>query len=127
MSPSTTELLAGWSNGNQAVLDELARRVHRELHLLARSYLRRERPDHTLQPTALINEVYIRLIDQTQAVAWESRAHFFGIAARLMRRILVDHAREHRAVKRGGDAVVASFEETMALSLDRAPDVLEVD
>ena len=124
MPVSTTQLLIDWGKGNPAALDELAPHLYRELHRLARSYLKRERPNHTLQPTALINEMYIRLIGQSQAVQFENRAHFFGIAARLMRRILVDHAREHRAKKRGGDVSLVSLDESPALS---PPDILEID
>jgi RNA polymerase sigma factor (TIGR02999 family) len=125
--PSITRLLIDWSNGDQAALEELTPQVHRELHALARSYLHRGRRNQTLQPTALINEVYLRLIDQSQPVHWECRSHFFGIAARLMRQILVDYARAHHAVKRGGGAVVVTLNETLVLSPSRTPDVLELD
>jgi len=121
-----TQLLANWSEGNPAALDELTSQVSRELHRLAKTYLRRGRPNQTLQPTALVNEAWLRLIDPSLPYRWESRAHFFGIAARLMRHILVDYARAHGAAKRGGDAVAVSLEETSALSPTRAPDVLEV-
>lgn len=97
-----------------------------ELRSLARTYLRRGR-NQTLQPTALINEVYLRLIDQTQPLHWEGRSHFFGIAARLMRHILVDYARAHCAVKRGGGAVVVTLDELVVFSPNRPPDLLEVD
>ena len=97
-----TELLVQWGEGDQAVLDRLLPIVYTELHRMAARYLRGERVDHTLQPTALINEAYLRLIDSSN-VRWENRAHFFGIAARVMRRILVDHARQHQAHKRGGE------------------------
>ena len=96
-----TQLLMEWGNGDQAALDKLMPLVLDELRRLARSYLRRERVNHTLQPTALINEAYLRLIDQKSG-RWQNRAHFFGVAAQLMRRILVDHARLHQAKKRGG-------------------------
>ena len=95
-----TRLLARWGQGSPEDDNRLVDAVHGELRKLARDYLRRERPDHTLQPTALINEAYLRLARQRQ-VRWQSRAHFFGIAAHLMRRILVDHARRRRAAKRG--------------------------
>jgi RNA polymerase sigma-70 factor, ECF subfamily len=127
MPPSTTQLLIDWGKGSRAALNELTPRVHRELHALARVYLKRERPNHTLQPTALINELFVRLIDQTQPLQWENRTHFFGIAARLMRRVLVDHAREHRAIKRGGGAALATLDEITVLASGRAPGVLEVD
>ena len=97
-----TRLLQQWSNGQEQALDRLVPHIHGELRTLAASYLRRERPDHTLQPTALVNEAFLKLIDQ-RAVKWQNRAHFFGIAAQAMRRILVDHARAHAADKRGGD------------------------
>src|SRR3981081_712215 len=97
-----TELLIKWGEGDKDVLDRLLPMVYAELHRMAARYLRGERVDHTLQPTALINEAYLRLIGSNN-VTWENRAHFFGIAARVMRRILVDHARQHRADKRGGE------------------------
>jgi RNA polymerase sigma factor (TIGR02999 family) len=96
-----TQLLVDWSNGDQKALDKLMPLVYRELRRLASNYLRRERPGHTLQPTALVNEAYLKLIDQKSA-RWQNRAQFFGVAAQLMRRILVDHARAHQADKRGG-------------------------
>jgi RNA polymerase sigma factor (TIGR02999 family) len=97
-----TELLVRWGSGDKAVLDRLLPLVYAELHRMAARYMRRERVDHTLQPTALINEAYMRLVDSS-GVSWENRLHFFGIAARVMRRILVDHARQHQAGKRGGE------------------------
>jgi RNA polymerase sigma factor (TIGR02999 family) len=96
-----TQLLVDWSNGDQAALDKLMPVVYDELRRLASNYLRRERAGHTLQPTALVNEAYLRLVDQRQA-RWQNRAQFFGVAAQLMRRILVDHARVRQAQKRGG-------------------------
>jgi RNA polymerase sigma factor (TIGR02999 family) len=96
-----TELLIDWGKGDQAALEKLMPLVYNELRRLASNYLRRERASHTLQPTALVNEAYLKLIDQRNA-QWQNRAHFFGISAQLMRRILVDHARQHQAVKRGG-------------------------
>jgi len=96
-----TGLLGRWRAGSPDAGDELMAKVHRELRRLAASYLRRERGDHTLQPTAVVNEAFIRLVPQRR-VAWENRAHFFGIAARMMRRVLVDHARRRQAVKRDG-------------------------
>src|ERR1700761_325159 len=101
---SIAALLAAWGRGDWAALDHLTPLVYPELHGLARASLRRAGPNHTLSPTALINEAYLRLLDQAQPVQCESRAHFFGIAARLMRLILVDHARSRYAVKRGGPA-----------------------
>src|SRR5881396_2505072 len=98
---NVTQLLVDWSEGNQTALDRLMPLVYAELHRLAKNYLRRERQNHTLQPTALVNEAYLKLIDQKNA-KWQNRAQFYGVAAQLMRRILVDHARQHQAAKRGG-------------------------
>src|ERR671932_2729384 len=97
-----TQLLIRLTDGDRAVLDELLPLVYDELRRLAAGYLRRERPGHTLQPTALVHEAYLRMVDQSQ-VRWQNRAHFLGVAAQMMRRILVDHARGQRAEKRGGD------------------------
>src|SRR2546430_14612713 len=98
---SVTQLLVDWSEGDQRALDKMMPLVYGELRRLASNYLRRERPGHTLQPTALVNEAYLKLIDQKSA-QWHNRAQFYGVAAQLMRRILVDHARQHQAAKRGG-------------------------
>jgi RNA polymerase sigma factor (TIGR02999 family) len=100
-SEGITGLLIDWGKGDQAALEKLMPLVYNELRRLASNYLRRERASHTLQPTALVNEAYLKLVDQRNA-KWQNRAHFFGISAQLMRRILVDHARQHQAVKRGG-------------------------
>jgi RNA polymerase sigma factor (TIGR02999 family) len=124
---SITQLLVEWGSGNPAALDELTPQVYRELHSLASSYLNRARGHETLQPTALINEVYLRLIGQSQPIQVQGRTHFFGIAARLMRMILVDHTRAHYAEKRGGGGVAITLEETAVLSPNRAPDILEID
>lgn len=126
-SRSITRLLIDWSEGSPTALDELTPLVYRELHALARAYLSRGRANPTLQPTELINEVYLRLIDQSKPIEWENRSHFFGIAARLMRMVLVDYARARRAAKRGGEAGPITLRETVAFSPERAPDVLEVD
>ena len=98
---NVTQLLLKWGNGEPQALDELMPLVYAELRRLARNYLRKERPGHKLQPTALVNEAYLKLVDQRSA-RWQNRAQFYGVAAQLMRRILVDHARQHRAAKRGG-------------------------
>jgi RNA polymerase sigma-70 factor, ECF subfamily len=98
---NVTQLLVDWSRGDQKALDKLMPLVYSELRRLAGNYLRRERQGHTLQPTALVNEAYLKLIDQKNA-KWQNRAQFYGVAAQLMRRILVDHARQHQAAKRGG-------------------------
>ena len=100
-SEGITQLLIDWSKGDQAALEKLMPLVYDELRRLASNYLRRERASHTLQPTALVNEAYLKLVDQRHA-KWQNRAQFFGISAQLMRRILVDHARQHQAAKRGG-------------------------
>lgn len=102
-NPDITQLLVQWKGGDEAALDRLMPLVYQELQGLARSYLRRERRDHTLQPTALVHELFIRLASQG-VTDWQDRSHFFGIAARAMRQILVAHARGHNALKRGGDA-----------------------
>jgi hypothetical protein len=111
-----THWLLRWNRGDPFALEELAMRVRRERYVLVRGYLRRRRPNQTLQPTALINEVWLRLMGQSPVIPWESRAHFFGIAARLMRIILVDHARSRRALKRGGGLEALSLEQANALS-----------
>ena len=102
-SEGVTQLLIDWSKGDQKALDKLMPLVHSELRRLANNYLRRERQNHTLQPTALVNEAYLKLVDQRNP-KWQNRAQFYGVAAQLMRRILVDHARQHQAAKRGGFA-----------------------
>jgi RNA polymerase sigma factor (TIGR02999 family) len=99
-SENVSQLLVKWGEGDQAALDKLMPLVYTELRRLASNYLRRERQNHTLQPTALVNEAYLKLVDQK--AHWQNRSQFYGVAAQLMRRILVDHARQHRAAKRGG-------------------------
>jgi len=121
-----TQLLLDWSNGNQAALDNLMPLVDRELHRLAHHYMRRENPGHTLQTTALVNEAYLRLIDQKH-VHWKNRAHFFALAAQLMRRILVDHARGRQYAKRGGGVQRISFDEAMVVSQERGADLIALD
>jgi len=120
-----TALLRDWSGGDQRALERLLPLVYGELRKLAASYMRRERSDHTLQPTALVHEAYLRLVDQ-RAVDWRNRAHFFGIAARMMRRILVDHARRRQAAKRDGAAyrISGSADSDEA---ERDPDLLALD
>lgn len=124
-SNEVTQLLIDWSKGDQAALDKLTPFVYDELHRLARHYMRRERPGHTLQTSALVNEAYIRLVDQS--VPWQNRAHFFGIAARLMRQILVDHARAHNYAKRGGGAQKVSLDQAADLAQARATDLVALD
>jgi len=123
---SVTQLLVAWSDGDQSALDQLVPLVHEELRRLARSYMRSERPGHTLQTTALINEAYLRLVDQKN-VRWQNRAHFLAIAAQLMRRILVDHARRRQYWKRGGGALQVSLANAEALSDERTPDLVALD
>ncbi len=124
---SVTRLLLDWSHGNPAALEELTPHVYRELYALARRYMSRGNPNRTLQPTALINEVYLRLIEHSQSIEWESRSHFVGIAARLMRNVLVDYSRSRRAAKRGGSALAITLDEAVALSSGAVPDVLALD
>lgn len=121
-----TRLLIDWSNGNRDAAKGLIALVYDELRLLARNYLQRERPDHTLQATALVHEAYMRMVDQ-RTTTWQNRAHFFGVAAQLMRRILVDHARRHRRDKRGGEWAKVEFDEALAPSAARSLDVIAVD
>ena len=125
-SPEVSQLLEDWSDGNQAALEQLMPLVYHELRRLARRYLNKERVGHTLQTTELVHEAYVRLVDQRR-VHWQNRAHFFGVAAQLMRRILVDRARHRKRAKRGGDAVMVSLERA-ALVKDRATvDLLALD
>ena len=121
-SQDVTGLLQKWGEGDRDVLNQLLPAVYDELHRMAARYLRHERPDHTFQPTALINEAYVRLVDQKN-VKWENRAHFFAIAANIMRRILVDHARGHQAAKRGGSMIKLPLDE----AVHRAPKQEEMD
>lgn len=121
-----TARLVAWSNGEQAALDEVMRAVYGELRRIADRYLRQEDPGHTLQPTALVHEAYLRLIDQTQ-VDWQNRAQFFGVAAQMMRRILVDHARSKHRDKRGGDAAKLPLDEAVNWLQERAANLLALD
>jgi RNA polymerase sigma factor (TIGR02999 family) len=125
-SNDVTQLLLDWSKGDRAALDQLMPLVYDELRRLANSYLRRERPDHTLQPTALVHEAYLRLIDQ-QTVQWQNRAHFFGIAAQTMRRILVDHARYHAREKRLSVSQKVSLDDAIIAAHPPDIDVLALD
>ena len=121
-----TQLLAAWREGNQAALDELYPLVYDELHRLARRYMSRERKGHTLQTTALINEAYVRLVDQRN-VQWANRSHFFAISAQIMRRILIDHARRHAYAKRGGGARQVSLDETATVIHEDLAEFLRLD
>lgn len=130
MAPSPTEdvtqALREVSAGDREAFEKLMPLVYDELRRLAVRYLRRERPDHTLQPTALVNEAYLRLVDQTR-VNWKNRAHFFSISAEIMRRILVDYARSRKAEKRGGSAEKLPLEEAISLSDEMDVDLIALD
>jgi RNA polymerase sigma factor (TIGR02999 family) len=121
-----SELLADWSKGNEAARDDLMPLVYNELRRLAGHYMAIERSGHSLQATALVNEAYLRLVDQRQ-VRWQGRAHFFALASRMMRRILVDYARSRHYAKRGGAARRVSLDEAMILSEEKARDVVALD
>ena len=123
-SQEVTQLLAAWSEGEQSALDKLLPLVEGELHRLAHRYMSHERQDHTLQTTALVNEAYLKLIDQK--VDWQSRAHFFGIAAQIMRRILIDHARKHLGPQHGGGKTI-SLEDVALISDERASELVALD
>lgn len=128
-TPSThevTQLLLDWSDGDQAAFDALMPLVYDELRQMARRFMSRERPGHTLQTTALVNEAYLRLVDQKR-VHWQNRAHFFAVAAQAMRRILIDYARKQRYAKRGGGAPKISLEEAAVMSQERAADLVSLD
>ncbi len=119
-----THLLVAWSQGDRDALDKLLPLVYQELKRIADRYLKRERAGHTLQTTALVHEAYFKLIDQTR-VEWQNRAHFFGVAAQAMRRILVDHARRHHSEKRAG--VKISLDEELNLAAERASELVALD
>jgi RNA polymerase sigma factor (TIGR02999 family) len=121
-----TELLLEWTNGDQTALDKIAPLVESELHRLAHHYMRRENSGHTLQTTALVNEAYIRLIDQTQ-VHWQNRAHFFAIAAKMMRRILINHARDRNRDKRGGGAIQVSLSGIASIVSEKSNELISLD
>jgi RNA polymerase sigma factor (TIGR02999 family) len=124
--PEVTALLVNWSNGDSRALDELMPLVYGELRRLAAAYLRRERSTHTLQSTALVNEAFLRLVNQ-QDVQWRNRAHFFGIAAQMIRRILVDHARAAQAEKRGAGAIRIELDDHLAVSQQNDLDLVGLD
>ncbi len=124
--PEITRLLLAWSSGDRNVEEDLLPLVYTQLQAIAKRYLRRERSGHTLETSGLVNEAYLRLIDQNR-VRWRDRAHFFAISSQIMRRILVDHAREKAAEKRGGLAQRISLDDTDSIALQRAPDLLELD
>ena len=127
MRPSeVTELLIDWRNGDRNALDKLMPVVYEELRRLAKRYMAAERPGHTLQTTALVNEAYCKLLNHNQ-MQWQNRAHFFAIAAQIMRRLLVDHARTRRYAKRGGGARAVSLDEVALVTEARAADLLALD
>ena len=121
-----TQLLLAWNEGESGALDHLLAEVYEELRRIAAGQLRGEKVGHTLQATALVNEAYLRLVDQTR-VHWRNRAHFFGIAAQLMRRILVDHARRRHAAKRGGGITIVEFEDSISPGNRRSVDLVVLD
>jgi len=121
-----TQLLIAWSDGDRAALDKLTPLVYEELRRLAHLYMSHERKGHTLQTTALVHEAYLRLFNREE-IHWQNRAHFFAIAAQLMRRILVDHARGHASQKRGGKAQIVSLDEAAVISQERASEVIALD
>jgi len=125
-SSQVTILLRTWRDGDQAALEKLMPVVYAELHRLAHRYMLRERPDHTLQTSALVNEAYLRLVDAGQ-VEWKNRAHFFAISATLMRRILVEFARSHASQKKGGNVQKVEFDEAFVPSRHRVEDLLALD
>lgn len=125
-SHEVTQLLQAWSDGDQEALHQLAPLVYGELHRLARHYMRSERPGHTLQTTELVNEAYMRLVGWKH-VRWQNRAHFFGVAAQMMRRILVDFARSRQYAKRGGDAHHVSLAEAAVVPAERGEDFIALD
>jgi RNA polymerase sigma-70 factor (ECF subfamily) len=121
-----TELLLEWNNGDADALNRLMPHVEAELRRIADHYMRRENPDHTLQTTALVNEAYLKLVDQRQ-VHWQNRAHFFALSSKLMRRILLDHAKTQRRAKRGGGAVHVDLDEVAVLSPEKSAQLIALD
>ena len=124
-SPQVTQLLVAWGKGDELAGDQLMSLVYEELHRLAHGYMKRESPGHTLQTSALVNEAFVRLVDQKN-VRWQNRAHFFCIAAQMMRRILVDYARGRKCAKRGGGAQQISLDEGLTVSQGRSAEVVHV-
>ena len=125
-SENVTRLLQDWGKGDQQALEELLPLIYNELRRLAHNFLYRERPEHTLQTTALVHEAYLKLIDQRDA-RWQNRAHFFAIAAQAMRRILIDSARRHAAMKRGGPSEKLSLDEALSISVEPDANLLALD
>jgi RNA polymerase sigma-70 factor, ECF subfamily len=125
-SIEVTQWLVAWGDGDQTALSKLIPLVYQELHKMAARYMRRENPGNSLQTTGLVHEAYLKLVNQKN-VQWQNRAHFYGVAAQLMRRILVDHARKHSRLKRGGDAQKFSLDETAIVSGDRSAEFIALD
>lgn len=126
MAEDVTQLLVRWSEGDKDALEQLMPLVYNELRRLANYYLQRERKDHTLQSTALVHEAFLRLIDQRD-VRWQNRAHFFGVASQMIRRILVDHARAHQTAKRGGGAYTLALDDALGAEQKRDLDLVALD
>jgi RNA polymerase sigma factor (TIGR02999 family) len=125
-SEQITQLLQSWSQGDPGAIEKLVPLVYDELHRLAQRYMADERPGHTLQTTALVNEAYLRLVDSSHAT-WEGRSHFFGVCAQMMRRILVDWARSRQALKRGGDVSSLDLDEALAAATQPGTDLVAID
>ena len=121
-----TQLLQAWGNGDEQALEKLTPLVYQELHRVAHRYMAHQAPDHTLQTTALVNEVYVRLVD-VRELSWQNRAHFLAVCAKLMRRILIDFARSRGASKRGGEAQAVAFDEDLIVSQEPRADLLALD
>src|SRR6185369_9942914 len=121
-----TQLLIDWNNGSPEALEKLMPMVEAELRRIAANYMRRERPGHTLQTSALVNEAYLKLVDQRE-VHWQNRSHFFALASQMMRRILLDHARTQGRVKRGGEAVHVNLEDVAVMSPQKSEELIALD
>ena len=126
MPQQITDLLIDWGNGSEEAEEKLLPLVERELHRIAANHMRREEPGHTLQTTALVNEAYLKLMGQEQ-VKWQNREHFFALASTLMRRILVDHARAHRRVKRGGEVIHVDLEDVAVITPEKSEELIALD
>src|SRR5215471_5647442 len=125
-SSEVSQLLQAWNDGDETALERLMPLVYKELHRMARFYMARESPGHTLQTTALVNEAYVRLVDSAHS-NWESRTHFFGVCAQVMRRILVDWARSRQALKRGGGVSTLDFNEALIAAKEQGSDLVAID
>jgi RNA polymerase sigma factor (TIGR02999 family) len=124
--PDVSLLLQAWSDGDSSALDQLAPLVYQELHRLARRYMKQERPGHTLQATALVNEAYLRLLGVNR-LRWQNRAHFFAVSAQMMRRILVEFARRRQRDKRGGDAIRVTWDKALLVPIEQETDLVALD